>query len=400
MVFIYADYNATTPIDDCVQKHIIESLKCHWANPSSGNELGGEARLAIHEARREVAEAINAELDEIIFTSGGTESSNMAIDSAVKTFLKNSSKGKVHIITSNVEHVATLNPLKQLIEEHNAEVSYVPVDKNGYLSACDVIKSVKDDTALITIMLANNETGVVFPIPEIARELEKLNEMRRKKGLQKVLFHSDAAQAIGKILVDVKVLGVDYLTIAGHKFYGPKIGALYARGIGKDTAVPIQPIIYGGGQERGYRPGTENTPMIVGLGKAATLVKENIDVYRNHMEEIRNYFERKLSVECDIVVNCKSSPRLPNTSNISFCSLKCSGAQLLKACKLTVASTTAACHTQTDKPSEVLLASGVPSNLAKAAVRFSFGRETTKACVDMIIQDIKSANVTVSNNTE
>ncbi|XP_022202365.2 selenocysteine lyase isoform X2 [Nilaparvata lugens] len=403
MEFIYADYNATTPIDDKVQKHIIESLKCHWANSSSGYHLGVEAKSAIEQARREVAQAINAQTEDIIFTSGGTESSNMAIQSAVKLFLKKSSKDKVHIITTNVEHVATLNPLKQLKEENKAEVTYVPVDQNGYLSSHDIIKAIEDNTCLITIMLANNETGVIFPISDIARELEKMNEMRRVKGLQKVLFHSDAAQAIGKILVDVKDLGIDYLTIAGHKFYGPKVGALYVKGIGGSTAAPIQPVIYGGGQERGFRPGTENTPMIVGLGKAAALVNENIGVYKNHLQQIRDYFENKLSDECDITINCKSSPRLPNTSNISFCingkETDFSGAKLLETCKRIIASTTAACHSHTEEPSEVLLASGVPRNLATTAVRFSFGRETTRACIDIIIKDLTTAiNTLMTNN--
>ncbi|XP_075234094.1 selenocysteine lyase-like isoform X2 [Lycorma delicatula] len=321
--------------------------------------------------------------------------SNMAIYSAVKLSKENGCS-KPHVVTSNVEHVATSNALKELQKNQNINVTEVNVDKSGLLSSEDLLSAVNCDTCLITVMLANNETGVIFPISEIACGLRKLNKARQESGLPVVLLHTDAAQAIGKIKVDVRVLDVDFLTIVGHKFYGPRVGALYVRNLGKDTLT--YSVLHGGGQERGYRPGTENTPMIVGLGKAAFLVNQNLQMYQSHMKDMRDYLEERLcEVYHNIVINCHSAPRLPNTSNISFQGFPYSGAKLLESCNHTIASTTAACHSQTE-PSAVLIASGVPKDLAVSAIRFSTGRNTTREDIDLVVRDIKEAIQKLLNN--
>lgn len=201
-----------------------------------------------------------------------------------------------HFITCTVEHDSIRLPLEHLVEDQVAEVTFVPVSKvNGQVEVEDILAAVRPTTCLVTVMLANNETGVIMPISEISRRIKALNQIRAASGLPRVLVHTDAAQALGKRRVDVEDLGVDFLTIVGHKFYGPRIGALYVRGVGKLT--PLYPMLFGGGQERNFRPGTENTPMIAGLGKAADLVSENCETYEAHMRDIRDYLEERLEAE-------------------------------------------------------------------------------------------------------
>ncbi|XP_030876610.1 selenocysteine lyase [Leptonychotes weddellii] len=244
-------------------------------------------------------------------------------------------------------------------------ITFVPVSKvNGQVEVEDILAAVCPATCLVTIMLANNETGVIMPISEISQRIKALNQKRVASGLPVILLHTDAAQALGKRHVDVEDLGVDFLTIVGHKFYGPRIGALYVRGLGELT--PLYPMLFGGGQERNFRPGTENTPMIAGLGKAAELVTRNCEAYEAHMRDVRDYLEERLEAEFGRVV--------------------------LAQCRTLLASVGAACHSDhADRPSPVLLSCGIPFDVARNALRLSVGRSNTRAEVDLIVQDLKQA---------
>ncbi|KAK7863884.1 hypothetical protein R5R35_007217 [Gryllus longicercus] len=404
---IYFDYNATTPLAPSVIEKIGEALRTKWGNPSSSYSIGINAKESIDEARAHVASMIQAKPEDIIFTSGGTEANNMVIFGILEYFKrftdtvsstkipKNDNTGKPHVITTNVEHDAVILPLRYLERRGDIDLSIVPVASNGRISVEDVMSHVKQKTCLITVMHANNETGVIMPVVEIGRSLKKLNNERKSKGYVRILYHTDSAQAIGKITVDVNELHVDYLTIVGHKFYGPRIGALFVRG--PASVSPIQPMFYGGGQERGWRPGTENTPMIVGLGEAARLVHDNLHSYQDHMLSIRTYLEEKLMEtfgKDNIRFNCSSSDRLPNTSNISLVGNGLYGHVLLSKCQFLTASIGAACHKQ-NKPSGILLASGIQAEMAANAIRLSVGRDTTKGDVDSIVSDLLQAVTTV-----
>ncbi|XP_023577824.1 selenocysteine lyase isoform X2 [Octodon degus] len=346
---------------------------------------------------------------DIVFTSGGTESNNLVIHSAVKHFQETQgpkgapgeqqSPGKgarPHIITCTVEHDSVRLPLEHLVEEQVAEVTFVPVSTtSGQAEADDILAAVRPSTCLVTIMLANNETGVVMPVSEISQRLKALNQRRVASGLPCVFMHTDAAQVLGKKRVDVEELGVDFLTIVGHKFYGPRIGALYVRGLGKLT--PLYPMLFGGGQERNFRPGTENTPMIAGLGKAAELVTENCEAYEAHMQDVRDYLEERLEAEFGrkkIHLNSRfpGAKRLPNTCNFSIQGPQLQGSLVLAQCRTLLASVGASCHSdQGHRPSPVLLSCGVPLDVARNALRLSVGRSTTRADVDLAVQDLKQA---------
>nr|XP_010345552.2 selenocysteine lyase isoform X6 [Saimiri boliviensis boliviensis] len=277
-----------------------------------------------------------------------------------------------------------------------AAVTFVPVSKaSGQAEVDDILAAVRPTTRLVSIMLANNETGVVMPVPEISRRVRALNQERAAAGLPPILVHTDAAQALGKRRVDVQELGVDFLTIVGHKFYGPRIGALYVRGLGECTL--LYPMLFGGGQEQNFRPGTENTPMIAGLGKAAELVTQNWEAYEVHMRDIRDYLEERLEAEFGqkrIHLNSRfpGTERLPNTCNFSIRGPRLQGRMVLAQCRVLMASVGAACHSDHgDQPSPVLLNSGVPFDVARNALRLSVGRSTTRAEVDLVVQDLKQA---------
>ncbi|XP_036713853.1 selenocysteine lyase isoform X9 [Balaenoptera musculus] len=369
---------------------------------------GRKAKEIINAARENLAKMIGGRPQDMIFTSGGTESNNLVIHSVVKHFHKiHAAVGDTaehpspvegalpHIITCTVEHDSIRLPLEHLVEEQVAEVTFVPVSKvNGQAEAEDILAAVRPATCLVTIMLANNETGVIMPVPEISRRVRALNQQRAAGGLPGVLVHTDAAQALGKRRVDVRDLGVDFLTIVGHKFYGPRIGALYIRGLGELT--PLYPMLFGGGQERNFRPGTENTPMIAGLGKAAELVAENCEAYEAHMRDVRDYLEERLAAEFGKRIHLNSqfpgTERLPNTCNFSILGPQLQGRLVLAQCRTLLASMGAACHSDHgDRPSPVLLSCGVPLDVARNAIRLSVGRGTTRAEVDLVVQDLKQA---------
>uniref|UniRef100_A0A8C8VHT7 Selenocysteine lyase n=1 Tax=Pelusios castaneus TaxID=367368 RepID=A0A8C8VHT7_9SAUR len=312
--------------------------------------------------------------------------------------------GVAHFVTSSVEHDSIRLPLEHLLKEHIAEATFVPVSKlTGQVEVDDVIAAIRPTTCLVSIMLANNETGIIMPVSELSQRIQILNRTRMATGLPRVLIHTDAAQMIGKGRIDVQDLGVDYLTIVGHKFYAPRIGALYVRGPGDTT--PLHPMLFGGGQERNFRPGTENTPMIAGLGKAAELVNKNCEHYEAHMRKVRDYLEEKLEASFGkqrLRLNSQfpGSKRLCNTCNFSVCGLQLKGWLVLSHCKTLLASVGAACHSEKgDRPSSILLSCGIPYEVAQNALRLSMGRDTTKEDVDMVVEDLKQAVAQLEQNS-
>lgn len=396
---VYLDFNATTPVDSEVQEEICSVLKNAWGNPSSSYELGREAKRVVENSRNAIAKMIGSRSGEIIFTSGGTESNNMVIYSVLQHFKdeqRNSSLLKPddipHIITTNIEHDSIKLPLEALEKKGKAHVTYVPVSKEtGIVSVEDIISELRLTTRLVTVMLANNETGMIQPVYLIKHYLDAF----QKRTKCSVFLHTDAAQAIGKINVDVQELDVDYLTIVGHKFYGPRIGALYIR-----NSCPIYPVFYGGGQEKNFRPGTENTCMIAGLGKASQLVDINLEKYKNHMFLIRNYFEEKLKENFSdhVIFNFKcDSDKLPNTLSVTFDYEDITGRMLLREASGICASTGAACHSG-GKPSAILIASGVSENLAAKTLRLSVGRETSQTDIDTAVQQLVQAIMKLTKN--
>ncbi|XP_054838401.1 selenocysteine lyase isoform X2 [Eublepharis macularius] len=404
---IYMDYNATTPVAPEVIQTVNEAMQEAWGNPSSSYGAGQRAKEIITEARQSLARMVGGQLQDIIFTSGGTEANNLVIHTAVKYFResikqrhdgledqKKTLETYPHLIMSSIEHDSVHLPVEHLVKEHVAEATFVPVSQaTGQVEVDDVIAAVRPTTCLVSVMLANNETGVVMPVSELSRQIRALNKRRVASGLPRILIHTDAAQMIGKGQVDVQDLGVDFLTIVGHKFYAPRIGALYVRGPGITT--PLYPMLFGGGQERNLRPGTENTPMIAGLGKAAELVNKNCEVYKAHMMKIRDYMEERLKAvfeEQGIHFNCRQegTRRLCNTSNFSILGSGLQGWRVLSRCRTLLASVGAACHSE-NQPSSILLSCGIPYHVAQNALRLSVGRDTSKEDVDLIVEDLKQA---------
>lgn len=357
---IYLDYNATTPIDPKVFESMLPFLQRNFGNPSSSHVFGRIPKEALEKSREQVATLIGANVDEVIFTSGGTESDNHAI---IGTALANRERGK-HIITSIIEHPAVLETCRYL-ERLGFRITYLPVDEYGLIDPEDVQAAIKDDTILITIMHANNEVGTIEPIEEIG-EIAKKRE---------ITFHTDAAQSCGKIEVNVKKLQVDLLTIAGHKIYAPKgVGALYFR---KGTA--IDNFVHGARQEMGRRAGTENIPYIVGLGIACDIAKDVLPEFSRDVRMLRDSLYKNLLEGIGgeyIKLNGHPERRLPNTLNVSI--LGTVGEMLLSSINEIAASTAAACHSGSFEPSKVLLALGLSKEEALGALRLSLGRGTTK----------------------
>ncbi|XP_038138324.1 selenocysteine lyase [Cyprinodon tularosa] len=399
---IYMDYNATTPMEPEVIQVITEALHEAWGNPSSNYIAGAMAKAIISRSRENVARMVGGKAEDIIFTSGGTEANNLVLHTAVEHFrksrsaaehgegLQNGCSGLPHIITSNVEHDSIRLTAKHLQSVGKADVTCVPVSKvNARVDVEDIIAAVRPNTCLISVMMANNETGVIMPIQEICQRVKSLNKQHDRL---RILLHTDAAQALGKIPVDVQELGVDFLTIVGHKFYAPRAGALYVNGSG--TKTPLYPMIFGGGQERNFRPGTENTPMIAGLGKAAELVTANLSRYQSHMLNIRVYLEERLQAVFRDRIRFNShypgSDILPNTCNVSILGPALQGWRVLANCRRLLASVGAACHSSSGhRPSHILLSCGVPTEVAANALRLSVGRGTTKEDVDLVVEDLR-----------
>ena len=362
---IYLDYNATTPVDPAVADAIELYLREHFGNPSSSHVYGRRAHEAVDRARIQVATLIGAQPEEIVFTGCATEANNLALRGVARALRD---EGR-HLVTSAVEHPAVTQPCRRL-EEDGWEVSVVPVDGYGRINPGDIASAIREDTVLVSVMHANNEVGTIQPIEEIAT-------ITKRHG---VLLHSDAAQSAGKIPVTVDSLGVDLLTLAGHKFYATKgVGALYVR-----RGTPIKPLLVGAGHERGLRPGTENVPALVGFGKAAELAMVRARTDASQLSELRDQLHRLLAQGIPgLTLNGHPSQRLPNTLNISFPNVD--GRELLsRTAGEVAASVGSACHEGTDTVSGVLGAMGVAAERARGAIRLSLGHPTTKTEIETV----------------
>jgi cysteine desulfurase len=360
---IYLDYNATTPVDPQVLEELLPWLKESFGNPSSSHEYGRRAKEAVERARGQVAGLLGVDPSEIIFTSGGTESNNQAL---IATARANAGRGR-HIITTEIEHPAVLNPLLWL-EEQGFSLTIVPVDGNGKVDPAAIERAITPETVLISVMHANNEVGTIQPLAEIG-------VIAHRRG---IVFHTDAAQSVGKISTVVDDLQVDLMTVAGHKFYAPKgVGALYVR---KGTA--IESHLFGAGHESGRRAGTENVPYIVALGKAAELALQRLTVGNAETITLRDYLQARLQESVSgIELNGHATERLPNTLNLSFSGVV--GAELLEHVPEIAASTGAACHGGVSKLSGVLSAMGLSRERNLGAVRLSIGQWTTRDEIDL-----------------
>ncbi len=361
---IYLDYNATTPVDPAVVEAMLPYLALHFGNPSSTHRFGHETRQAVTIARTHVAQLLGCEPSAIVFTGGGSESDNLAIRGVA---LARRHKGN-HIITQATEHPAVLNICHALERHHGFRVTYLPVDAYGRVNPADVAEAINEQTVLITIMHANNETGTLHPIAEIA-------EIAHRHG---VLLHSDAAQSVGKLPTRVDELGVDLLTVAGHKLYAPKgIGALYVR-----EGIELEPIIYGGGQEGGRRAGTENIAHMVALGTACALAQEQLAESRPRIQRLRDQLQKLLEERFPAMTHLNGHPteRLPNTLNISV--ERVIGEEVLAATPAIASSTGSACHEGSTEPSAVLMAMGLSRDRALGALRLTLGRWSTGAEVE------------------
>ncbi|CAA0146243.1 cysteine desulfurase family protein [Tenacibaculum maritimum] len=364
--FIYLDYNASTPNDPKVINAMLPFLTNHYGNPSSIHKEGQKAKDAIEKARMQVANSIGCSTNEIIFTSGGTESNNHAI---IGTAMSLKNKGN-HIITSSIEHPAVIEVCKYL-ESQGFKITYLNVNKDGIIDLNDLKNTISSKTILITIMHANNETGSIQPI-------EKIGMIAKEHGIP---LHTDASQSFGKIKVDVKELNVNLLTLAGHKVYAPKgIGALYIK-----KGTPINKLMHGAKHEYNKRPGTESTMLIVGLGAAAQLATEKLHENKKHMESIRNYLLKKLTLlKVKSIVNSNLTKTLPNTLNISF--KNCNSNTIIHKLKDKLAlSSGSACHAGSANVSPILKATLCDFTYAKGTFRFSVGKNTSKEEIDNAI---------------
>lgn len=367
---IYLDNNATTRLDDEVFESMIPFFKEEYGNAFSLHLFGQETGKAVAEARKKVADVVGALPEEIIFTGSGTESDNIAVRGIARAY-KN--RGK-HIIVSAIEHPGIRNTCKDL-ESEGFEVTVIGVNENGVVNPEDIRKAIKDDTILITVMYANNETGAIQPIAEIGK-IAKEN---------KVLFHVDAVQAMGKYDIKPKELGIDTLAFTAHKFYGPKgIGALYIR-----NGVRIGKVITGGDQEKKLRPGTTNTPLIVGLANALEKQFNNREEENERISKLRDYFEEELLKRLpEIVVNAKNTERLAGTSSVTFKYVEGESILLMLSLKGIAVSSGSACSSNDLQASHVLVAMGIPEEFAHGTIRFSLGKYNTKEEIDYTIDTV------------
>ncbi|MGD2187446.1 MAG: cysteine desulfurase NifS [Desulfobacterales bacterium] len=370
MKVIYVDNNATTMVAPEVLDAMLPYFSTYYGNPSSMHNFGGDVAGAIDKARDNVAQLIGAQPDEIVFTSCGTESDGTAIRAAIE-----SHPDKKHIVTSRVEHPAVKN-LYEILSKKGYRATFVPVDNSGRLNIDYLYDSLSDDTAIVSLMWGNNETGVIFPIEEISREV-------KSRG---ILFHTDAVQAVGKIPINISETGVDMLSLSGHKFHSPKgIGALYIR---KGTR--FSPFMIGGHQEKGRRGGTENTASIVGLGKAAELAAEHLaqNGY-DRISRLRDKLERTLLAKVpNAMINGDPANRLPNTTSVAFEYVEGEAILLMMNEHGICASSGSACTSGSLEPSHVLRAMGVPFTAAHGSIRFSLSRYNTEDEIDEILDKL------------
>lgn len=368
---IYLDFNATTPVDNRVLETMLPYFTENFGNASSDHVFGWDANEAVEFAREQIGNLINAKATGITFTSGATEAANLALFGFCKA---NSSKGN-HIISCETEHKAVLDTLKAL-EQQGFKVTYLEVDAEGNIDLKELEKAITSETILVSLMLANNETGLIHPMQEI----EKIVHSKGSR------LMSDITQAVGKIPVDLKELNLDIAIFSSHKLYGPKgVGAFY---INKKNNIEIDPTVFGGGQEKGFRPGTLNVPGIVGFGKATELAKAEMEEGSIRISKLRNGLEKQLAELEEFQINSKNSNRLPNTTNISFQNID--GNLILRKLSNLAISRGSACTSNTINPSHVLKAMGLNDELALASFRLSLGRNTTQKDIDFAVEEIKS----------
>ena len=375
---IYLDFNASTPIAPEVAETMRPFLSKHFGNPSSRHWAGEPAREAVENARRQVTALLRCDPSEIVFTSGGSESNNHAVKGV---FFALREKGN-HIITTQIEHPAVLNPCR-FLEKLGGRITYIGVDRFGRVDPKEIEKEITSRTILISVMHANNEVGTIQPIKEISL-------VAKEHG---ILFHTDAAQSVGKIETKVDDLGVDLLSIAGHKVYAPKgVGALYIRG-----GTPVEPLIHGADHESGRRAGTENVVLVVGLGKACDIAEKHLD--DDKIRDFRDRFWKLLeeNFRSGVILNGHFAHRLPNTLNVSF--IGKSGGEILSQLGGVAASTGAACHSGSVELSPVLKAMGISPEVGMGAIRFSLGRTTTIQELERVVELLKNAVPSVASVT-
>lgn len=363
---VYFDHNATTPVDRAVLETMQPYFTEEYGNASSIHTAGQRARAAVERAREQVAGLLGAKPSEIVFTSGGTESDNLAIFGVV-----GAAAGKRHVITTSIEHHAVLNAC-QALEKRGVEVSYVPVDSDGLVDPDDIRRALRPETVLISVMQANNELGTIQPVEEIGRVAAGAD----------VYFHSDAVQSAGKVPLDVAGIGVDLLSISAHKIYGPKgVGALFVR-----AGTALEPQFHGGHHERDRRPGTENVPGIVGLGKAAELACKHLAADAKHLAALRDRLEESLLAQVpQCRVNGSREHRVANTTNLTFAGAEGEALEIALDLKGVACSTGAACSSGAIEPSHVLTAIGLAPEDARASLRFSLGRSNTREQVQFAL---------------
>lgn len=369
----YFDHNATTPIAGEVLATIVAAMGEVYGNASSIHRTGQQARQELETARRRVAVLLGCDSKEIVFTSGGTESDNLAILGSARQ------RPGSHVITTVIEHAAVLSPCAQL-EREGFAVSYVRVNAAGVVAPDDIRAAVRPDTSLISVMHANNETGTVQPVAEIAA-------IARAAG---VTFHCDGVQAAGRIGVNVRELGVDLYSLSGHKFYGPKgVGALYVR-----NGLNLHPLQFGGRHEKGHRPGTENVPGAMGLGKAAELARTKLNDERQRLSQLRDRLEQGIVAAVpDVTVNGATAPRLPNTTNICFHGIEGEAMVIALDMRGFAVSTGSACSSGAVEPSHVLTAIGLSRKDAKSTLRISLGSGNDAAQVDGLVEAVAASAV-------
>ena len=367
---IYFDNAATTKVKDEVFKEMVPYLTQEYGNPSSIYNIGRKAKKAIEEAREKVAKLIGADKNDIYFTSCGSESDNTALKGIAYS---NKNKGN-HIITSKIEHHAILESCEQL-ETQGFEVTYVNVNKDGIIDLEELRNAIKENTILISIMFANNEIGTIQPIEEIAKIAKEKN----------IIFHTDAVQSVGNVPINVKDMGIDMLSLSGHKIYGPKgIGALYVK-----KGIEFTKFMNGGHQEKNKRAGTENVASIVGLGKACELSEIGLKQHIKHVEELRNYYNREIQNRIeDVKINGTMEKRLPGNSNISFKGIDAGGLLLELDKKGICASSGSACTSGNAEPSHVLTAIGLEPEYIQGALRITIGEFNTKAQIDYLVENL------------
>lgn len=378
----YFDNAATTRVKNEVFEEMLPYLKEEFGNPSSMYTIGRKSRRAVEEAREKVAKLINAKSNEIYFTGCGSESDNTAIKGIAYANVK---KGR-HIITSKIEHPAVLNTCKSL-EKQGFKVTYLNVNSDGIVDLNQLKNSIRNDTILISIMFANNEIGTIQPIEEISKIAKMYN----------IIFHTDSVQACGNVPIDVQKMGIDMLSLSGHKLYAPKgIGALYVK-----SRIQFEKFMDGGHQEKDKRAGTENVAGIVGLGKACELAKMNLERHMRHLKEIRDYYIEQVQQKIpDIYLNGTIQERLPGNANFSFVDVDGEALLLNLDAKGICASSGSACTTGSLNPSHVLLAIGLSPELAQGALRTTFGEENTKEDIDYLVTNLTEIVQKLRKNNE